>query len=887
MIKNMKRAIMGVMFFAPMLFYIFLPQKLFAQDINLVSNGDMELAGSNNSPMNWNIGSFGVSSTTFTYPVSGFTGNGVRIDVSNFSTGDAKWIFQEVPIISGHQYTYSDEYSSNQTTQLVAEYFDANHNHLSFGGFLGVVSSTIDASSPTWKSVSTDFIPPQGAAFMSVFHVLSSNGTLSIDNVSLVEDPNPIPFQTGIVSLTFDDGWTSQYNNAFSEMKKNNIPATYFIFTTPMHDSGRNLFNDSAAITDMQVTTNEHGTSWAPIYLESNQDYFIRSNYISNATSTISVTYTVGTTPTTITSTEFTGGDNMYSTFSFHIPSGINPGVTINFSSGGNLTVGTDRVLEETASGYMGAAELKELQRNGNEIAVHTRDHCNLVFVTDPNRCAYMPNPNPTNLDAQINGAVNDLLAEGLSPANIIAYPYGSYDSNVIDFLKAGNKIIGGRTIDIGYNYKNTNKYALKVQIVDASTTPSQVEAWVNSAEIDKSWLILVFHQIDNPAALASNNENGGTTPEVFKTILDYIRSRPVQIRTINDVVNSLMSTSVDVTSPVISTKNDIIEYTNINNPFVVTYTSPTATDNIDPSVSVSCSPTSGSFFNIGTTTVNCSSTDTSGNIGTSSFNIGVIYIPESTTTTPVATSTPTASLVEILPSALSSGTQGQNYDQTLTASSTANGPFTWSIIDGNLPSGLNINENTGQISGTLSFSGSNNFTVLVTNGTASTTKSYSINSNAQQATEPVNNNGGGGGGGGIIANGPIVSSFSQIGQVLGANTTSLDELMKQLKGLYKLLIKLQFKAAKCSYSWNNDLTFGNSNLDVRNLQSALNFSNLTNVNTTGYGSRGFETIYFRNSTKNAVIKLQRIFSDEISFADGLVGSSTRVVLNNLCTANI
>src|SRR5207247_3388319 len=56
----------------------------------------------------------------------------------------------------------------------------------------------------------------------------------------------------------------------------------------------------------------------------------------------------------------------------------------------------------------------------------------------------------------------------------------------------------------------------------------------------------------------------------------------------------------------------------------VVTYTLPTATDNCDATVTVSCLPASGSTFNKGTTTVNCSATDSSGNIGTCSFTVTV-----------------------------------------------------------------------------------------------------------------------------------------------------------------------------------------------------------------------------------------------------------------------
>jgi hypothetical protein len=56
----------------------------------------------------------------------------------------------------------------------------------------------------------------------------------------------------------------------------------------------------------------------------------------------------------------------------------------------------------------------------------------------------------------------------------------------------------------------------------------------------------------------------------------------------------------------------------------VVTWTDPTATDNVDPSPSVSCSPSSGSTFPAGATVVTCTATDSSGNSASSTFVVSV-----------------------------------------------------------------------------------------------------------------------------------------------------------------------------------------------------------------------------------------------------------------------
>jgi X-Pro dipeptidyl-peptidase len=55
-----------------------------------------------------------------------------------------------------------------------------------------------------------------------------------------------------------------------------------------------------------------------------------------------------------------------------------------------------------------------------------------------------------------------------------------------------------------------------------------------------------------------------------------------------------------------------------------VTYGAATATDDTDPSPTVACTPASGSGFAVGTTAVQCTATDRSGNTATQSFNITV-----------------------------------------------------------------------------------------------------------------------------------------------------------------------------------------------------------------------------------------------------------------------
>ena len=78
----------------------------------------------------------------------------------------------------------------------------------------------------------------------------------------------------------------------------------------------------------------------------------------------------------------------------------------------------------------------------------------------------------------------------------------------------------------------------------------------------------------------------------------------------------------VDTTPPVLTLPGDLV--VNATGPgTVVTFTA-TAVDVVDTSVAVTCAPPSGSAFAVGTTTVQCSAVDDSGNTATDGFSIEV-----------------------------------------------------------------------------------------------------------------------------------------------------------------------------------------------------------------------------------------------------------------------
>ena len=92
-----------------------------------------------------------------------------------------------------------------------------------------------------------------------------------------------------------------------------------------------------------------------------------------------------------------------------------------------------------------------------------------------------------------------------------------------------------------------------------------------------------------------------------------------------NTASGSFSVTVVDTTPPTLHLPANISTQATGNSQAVVTYTA-TATDLVDGSVPVSCSPASGSSFPAGPTTVNCSATDAHNNTANGSFTVSVVY---------------------------------------------------------------------------------------------------------------------------------------------------------------------------------------------------------------------------------------------------------------------
>jgi hypothetical protein len=123
----------------------------------------------------------------------------------------------------------------------------------------------------------------------------------------------------------------------------------------------------------------------------------------------------------------------------------------------------------------------------------------------------------------------------------------------------------------------------------------------------------------------------GGTFTFSAGTDVDWARS--IVYSTTNVVLGPLAAPA-DTTPPVLSLPADKLVEATSSAGATVAYTV-TASDDADPTPTVTCKPPSGSTFPLGSTTVSCTATDASGNSATGLFTITVVDTTPPTLTLP------------------------------------------------------------------------------------------------------------------------------------------------------------------------------------------------------------------------------------------------------------
>ncbi len=195
----------------------------------VIFNPSLEIANGS-VPANWVQGKWGTNSTVFSYVSEGHTGTkSVKVAVSNYSSGDAKWYFEPITTVQvGKQYRFSVWYKTNVSPKVVAMFIMADGSEKYFGMPVTLAGSN---GATEWQQYSDTFIVPTGAVAASVFLFINQNGWVQTDDYSLTEY-TPTGFNRPLLSLTFDDGHEDNVLTALPILNKYGLKTTQCYATT-------------------------------------------------------------------------------------------------------------------------------------------------------------------------------------------------------------------------------------------------------------------------------------------------------------------------------------------------------------------------------------------------------------------------------------------------------------------------------------------------------------------------------------------------------------------------------------------------------------------------------------------------------------------------------
>ncbi len=191
-----------------------------------VPNGDLETEATSKRPLSWAPSSWGNNSAQFEYLKNqGQSGtHSVRLTVSNYVDGDAKWIHDPVVLTPGEDYLVTDYYKSDVDSRIVLE-MNMQDNSI----FYQELPEAPPAAD--WAHYAESFTMPANAVSVVIYHLLSQNGTLTTDNYDITPY-TPVPFNRALLTLTFDDSWEDNVDTAIPMMDSYGFKADLFEATT-------------------------------------------------------------------------------------------------------------------------------------------------------------------------------------------------------------------------------------------------------------------------------------------------------------------------------------------------------------------------------------------------------------------------------------------------------------------------------------------------------------------------------------------------------------------------------------------------------------------------------------------------------------------------------
>ena len=564
---------------------------------NLVPNAALSALDAHGVPVGWHTGQWGSLSAAFSHDQPSRAGQyELHVKVGWYVNGDAKWYFEPVDAAPSTSYLYVDDYRATSSTETMVQFIDAcgqvTYQHLG-----------TNPASPKWRSTTYTFTTPAQAKRLTVFHLLAGPGELWTTNTSLksinaAKAPASSSGTDAVAVLRSDIPAERQppppdrlIPNGSAETADSSDPSrptgwepnswgdnkATLSYSADGHSGGRSLLTRIDDYVDGDA-------KWAfdPIPVLGGAQYLFSDFYKSTTVSHVvaAITTESGDTdyiglpearpepdwaeykgvvllpPDAISLTVYhllsdrgTLETDDYA-LAPHTPQSFNEAlVSLTFDDGWRsiYTNGlpllhkyglpsTQYLLPGKVDDpeYMTVPMMRAFADQGSELASHTVTHPHLTAASS--EC----------LSEQLHKS-QVLLQQwfGPSAATNFAPPYGEFDRRVLGEVQRYYR--SNRSTDVGYNQKDDfDVYDLKVQNVVRTTTPADIDGWVRQALADRSWLILVYHEVTDPAVYhalsdAPAEAQYGVTPDSLDAELQIIQSSGIAVKTVSQALDEML----------------------------------------------------------------------------------------------------------------------------------------------------------------------------------------------------------------------------------------------------------------------------------------------------------------------------------------------------------
>jgi hypothetical protein len=154
---------------------------------NLIPNPTIDRQSGRN-PADWSRAAWGSIDARYSIAKPGQGGDAdgaLQVRVTRYESGDAKWMFPAVAAVPGAQYDFGFSYKANVASAVVAEITmaDGTKQYWPLGD--------LAPSRATWAEFHTSFVAPDGAAKVTVFHLIAAVGWIRSDTFTLVQATEP------------------------------------------------------------------------------------------------------------------------------------------------------------------------------------------------------------------------------------------------------------------------------------------------------------------------------------------------------------------------------------------------------------------------------------------------------------------------------------------------------------------------------------------------------------------------------------------------------------------------------------------------------------------------------------------------------------------------